>query len=70
MKKVESAEKSQQEFRFSAEFFAECENSSEAKRYLMKELQNKVFCEQWKLYAPSSLKGLIDKGGGDYDAIG
>lgn len=60
-----------EEFRFSSAFFAECEaHSSEAKRYLMKESQNNVFCERWKLYVPKSLKGLVDKGVGDYDAIG
>ena len=55
----------------SSDFFAECEaHSSDAKRYLMKESRNNVFCERWKIYVPPSLKGLIDKGGGDYDAIG
>lgn len=64
-------EELKEEFRFSDAFFAECEaHSSEAKRYLMKESQNNVYCERWKLYVPSSLKGLIDKGVGDYDAIG
>ena len=43
---------------------------SDAKRYLMKEAQNNVYCKRWKLYVPLSLKGLIDKGVGDYDAIG
>lgn len=60
-----------EEFRFSATFFEECEKySSGAKRYLTKESQNNVFHKRWKLYAPQTLKGLIDKGLGDYDAIG
>ena len=64
-------EELKEEFHFSSKFFEECEaHSSDAKRYLMKESQNNVFHERWKLYAPSSLKGLIDKGVGDYDAIG
>ena len=64
-------EELKEEFRFSRAFFEECEVlSSKAKRYLMKESQNNVYCERWKLYVPSSLKGLIDKGVGDYDAIG
>lgn len=59
------------EFGFSDEFFEKCEkNSSGAKRYLMKETQKTVFNERWKLYTPPSLKRLIDKGVGDYDAIG
>ena len=59
------------EFHFSDKFFAECEaNASDAKRYLMKNSRNNVYCARWKLYVPSSLKGLIDKGVGDYDAIG
>lgn len=60
-----------EEFNFSAKFFEECKvNASEAKRYLMKDSRNNVFFERWKLYAPASLKGLIDKGVTDYDAIG
>lgn len=64
-------EELKKEFHFSPEFFAECEaHSSDARRYLMKESKNNVFCERWKLYVPPSLKELIDKGVGDYDAIG
>ena len=64
-------EELKEEIHFSAEFFAECEaHSSEAKRYLMKESKNNMYCERWKLYVPPSLKGLIGKGVGDYDAIG
>ena len=64
-------EEMKEEFHFSAIFFEECEKySSDAKRYLMKELQDNVFHKRWKLYAPISLKKLIDKGVGDYDAIG
>ena len=49
----------------------ECERCiSGANKYLQKDLQNTAFHERWKLYAPSSLKELIDKGVGDYDAIG
>ena len=64
-------EELKEEFHFSDTFFAECgAHSSEAKRYLMKESQSNVYCERWKLYVPPSLKGIIDKGVGDYDAIG
>lgn len=64
-------EQMKEEFHFSEYFFEECEKySSEAKRYLMKELQENVFHRRWKLYAPSSLHNIIDKGVGDYDAIG
>lgn len=60
-----------EEFRFSTEFFEECEaNSSKAKRYLMQDSTENIFCEKWKLYVPVSLTGLIDKGVKDYDAIG
>ena len=64
-------EKMSQEFQFSKAFFEKCEKySSDAKRYLMKELQDNVFHKRWKLYAPQSLEKLINKGVGDYDAIG
>lgn len=63
-------EEMKEEFHFSEFLFEECEKySSEAKRYLMKGSQDNVFHKRWKLYAPS-LKKLIDKGVGDYDAIG
>ena len=58
-------------FGFSDMFFEECiKNSSGAKRYLMKEAQETVYCEKWKLYAPRSLMKLVDKGMSDYDAMG
>lgn len=64
-------EQMRQDFHFTNEFFVECERGiSGANKYLQKDLQNTVFHERWKLYAPSSLKELIDKGVGDYDAIG
>ena len=64
-------EELKQEFDFSEDFFMECEkNVSGARRYLMKESQNTVFNERWKLYVPFSLKGMLDKGVGDYDAMG
>lgn len=64
-------EELKEEFHFSSNFFTECETySSGAKRYLMKEWQDNVFHKRWKLYAPPSLKSIIDKGVGDYDAIG
>lgn len=60
-----------EEYHFSPQFFEECEKySSDAKKYLMRDLQDNVFHQRWKLYAPQSMKGLIDKGIGDYDAIG
>ena len=59
------------EFHFSSHFFKECEKySSDARRYLMKEPTDYVFHKRWKLYAPQSMKELINKGFGDYDAIG
>lgn len=59
------------EFGFSDNFFEECnEHSSQAKRYLMKNAGELVFQEKWKLYAPLSLKKLVDKGVTDHDAIG
>jgi predicted transcriptional regulator of viral defense system len=64
-------EEMREEFHFSNDFFEECEkSSSDAKRYLMKESHDNVFHKRWKLYAPASLKGLIDKGVSDYDAMG
>lgn len=58
------------EFGFSDDFFKECKKySSQAKRYLIKGMGGMVFQEKWKLYTPSSLKKLIDKGVGDYDAV-
>lgn len=58
------------EFGLSNRFFAECQrNSSGAKRYLLKGEGMNVFNEKWGLYTPPSLKGLIDKGVGDYDAV-
>ncbi|MCM1468168.1 MAG: hypothetical protein NC086_08470, partial [Alistipes sp.] len=64
-------EQLKEEFNFSSKFFEVCEKySSGAKRYLMKESQDNVFHKRWKLYAPLSLRGLIDKGIGDYNAIG
>lgn len=59
------------EFGFSDMFFEICRNnSSEAKRYLMKAGQETVYCEKWKLYTPPSLNKLLDKGMGNYDAMG
>ena len=59
------------EFRFSDSFFDECRKcSSEAKRYLMKDVGETVFQEKWKLYTPPSFRKMIDKGVSDYDAIG
>lgn len=58
------------EIRLSDGFFEECQrNSSGAKRYLMKAEGANVFNEKWGLYTPLSLKGLIDKGVSDYDAV-
>ncbi len=64
-------EELEEEFHLSSHFFEECEKySSDAKRYLMKESKDNVFHKRWKLYAPQSMKELINKGFGDYDAIG
>lgn len=60
-----------EEFHFSSHCFEECEkNSSDAKRYLIKELKDNVFHKRWKLYAPQSLNELINKGFNDYGTIG
>lgn len=59
------------EFGFSDDFFEQCKKySSQAKRYLMKDAEETVFQEKWKLYTPSFLEELVNKGVGDYDAIG
>jgi predicted transcriptional regulator of viral defense system len=59
------------DLKFSEDFFKECEaNASKAKRYLTKKSQNTVFNERWKLYVPSSLIGMVNKGVCDYDAMG
>lgn len=59
------------EFGFSEKFFEECQRySSGAKRYLMKDVEDAVFQEKWKLYAPAHIKKLIDKGVSNYDAMG
>lgn len=59
------------EFSFSESFFEECEeHSSGAKRYLMKDTKGNVYHERWKLYAPVSIKKLIDKGVDDTDDVG
>lgn len=59
------------EFHFSDSFFEECEKkASGAKRYLIKEMRECVYKERWKLYTPDALNSLINKGVGDYDAIG
>jgi predicted transcriptional regulator of viral defense system len=64
-------EELKKEFTFSEDFFRECEeNASKAKRYLIKESRDTVFNERWKLYVPVSLRGMLDKGVGDYDAMG
>lgn len=60
-----------EEFHFSSAFFEECEKkASGAKRYLIKDLRECEYKESWKLYTPTSLKSLINKGVSDYDAIG
>ncbi len=60
-----------EEFHFSSAFFEECEKkASGAKRYLIKDLRECEYQERWKLYTPTSLKSLINKGVSDYDAIG
>ena len=64
-------EELKKEFHFSDSFFEECEKkASGAKRYLLKEIRECVYQERWKLYTPASLNSLINKGAGDYDAIG
>lgn len=64
-------EELENEFNFSSNFYEVCKkNSSGSKRHLMKETGETVFNEKWGLYTPPSLKRLIDKGVGDYDAVG
>lgn len=51
-------------------FFAECaKHISDAKRYLTKEHTGYVWHKKWKLYAPESVKSIVNKGVSDYDAI-
>ena len=64
-------EELREEFGFSDMFFMECKKyCSAAKKYLMKDEQETIYNEKWKLYTPTTLKRLIDKGMSDYDAIG
>ncbi len=64
-------EELQDDFKFSDSFFGTCyKYSSDAKRYLLKDVSENKYQEKWKLYTPPSLKKLIDKGVGDFDAIG
>ena len=52
------------------EFFTVCEQKSSAsKTYLTNEHKGYVLNERWKLYAPSDLKALVNKGVNDYDAV-
>ena len=52
------------------EFFTVCEQKSSAsKTYLTDERKGYVLNERWKLYAPSDLKALVNKGVSDYDAV-
>lgn len=63
-------EELQGELRLSDGFYKECRSyCSDSKRYLMKEDQDNVWNEKWGIYAPSSIRKLIDKGVSDYDAI-
>ena len=51
-------------------FFSVCEReSSSSKTYLTVERKGFVLNGKWKLYAPSDLKSLVNKGVGDYDAV-
>ena len=64
-------EELREEFGFSDIFFKECKkHCSSAKKYLMRDEQEMLYNENWKLYTPAVLKKLIDKGVKDYDAIG
>ncbi len=64
-------EELREEFGFSDMFFEECQKyCSAAKKYLMKDERETIYNEKWKLYTPTVLKKLIDKGVSDYDAIG
>lgn len=63
-------EELQNEFRLSDHFYDECmAHSSNAKRYLLKNRDETIYNSRWKLYTPSRLKKLIDKGVTDYAAI-
>jgi len=63
-------EELREEFQFSPAFFDECEkNASGAKRYLIKGFKENVYQERWKLYTPTTLNSLINKGLSDYNAI-
>lgn len=51
-------------------FFAECrKHISGGKNYLMKERNNFVWHERWRLYAPADIRVITNKGITDYDAI-
>ncbi len=51
------------DFSFSETFFSECENHiPNAKRYLLKNYNENVYHNRWKLYAPLNIEKLIDKG--------
>ena len=51
-------------------FFAECrKHISGSKKYLMKERNNFVWHEKWRLYAPADIRAITNKGVTDDDAI-
>ncbi len=63
-------EELQAELKLSDAFYEECGNHCAAsKRYLMKDMKDNVWNEKWGIYAPHSIRKLIDKGVSDYDAV-
>ncbi len=63
-------EELQEELKLSDAFYEECRrHCSDSKRYLTKEKQDYVWKEKWGIYAPHSIRTIVDKGISDYDAI-
>lgn len=58
-----------QQFLLPDDFFDACsKHISKAKRYLTKDIDNYVWHSKWKLYAPSDVQSIIDKGmNNDYE---
>ena len=57
-------------FGLSKNFFDECsKHISNSRQYFMKERNDLVWHDKWKLYAPATIQSLVSKGVDDYDAI-
>ncbi len=61
----------QGELGLSEQFFQECKkHGAKSKRHLMKDMNEAVLDKEWGIYVPQSFAHLIDKGVGDYYAVG